>query len=95
MSDIIYSNKAYVRNDYKICSTTCCICKRIGKQKSKQFDTLYALKYHLTTTHNREDEISAGVTRKQILQMIRAISQALELNMFVDIPKEKLYDIGK
>ena len=89
MSNVIQSNKVHPRVDFKLCRNRCYICKRIGKQKSKQFDTLYALKYHLTTSHNREDEISAGVTRKQILQMIRAISQALELNMLVDIPKEK------
>ncbi|MEC4849111.1 MAG: hypothetical protein RI100_07980 [Nitrosarchaeum sp.] len=91
MSNTIQSNKTHVRKDYKSCSTTCSICKRIGKQKSKQFNTLYALKYHLTTSHDRQDEIIAGVTRKQILQMIRAISQALELNMLLDIPKGK-YD---
>lgn len=95
MSSPTQSNKVHVRVDYKLCKNRCCICTSIGKQKSKQFDTLYALKYHLTTSHNREDEISAGVTRRQILQMIRAISQALELNMLVDIPKEKLHDLEK
>jgi hypothetical protein len=89
MSNTTQSNKVHSRTDYKLCRNCCCICKRIGIQKSKQFNTLYALKYHLTTSHNSEDEISAGITRKQILQMIRAISQALELNMLVDIPKEK------
>lgn len=89
MSSSVQSNKVHSRTDYKLCRNRCCICQRIGIQKSKQFDTLYALKYHLTTIHNREDEIIAGVTRKQILQMIRAISKALELNMLLDIPKVK------
>ena len=94
MSSSAQSNKSYAREDYKHCSTTCSICKRIGKQKSKQFNTLYALKYHLTTSHSREHEIIAGVTIKQILRIVKAISQALELNMILDIPKEK-HDLGK
>ena len=85
MSDTTQSNKNYVRKDYRSCNTICYLCKRIGKQKSKQFNTLYGLKYHLTTEHSKQDEISARVSRKQILQTIRAISQALEWKMLIDL----------
>ena len=89
MSNTIYSNKAHVRDDFKSCCTICCICKRTRKQKSKRFNSLYALKYHLTTEHNIEDEISAGITRKQVLQTIRAISHALDWNMLIDLPQRR------
>lgn len=89
MNNTSDSYKTSIRSDYEPCSNSCYICKKIGKKKSKKFDTLYGLKYHLSS-HTREDEISAGVTRKQILHTVRAISQALEWEMLVDIPKEKL-----
>ena len=95
MSSTVYSNKSLVRKDYQSCSTICCICKKIGKQKSKRFNTLYALKYHLATEHTSEDEISTGVTRKQILKIIRAISQALEWNMLIDLTEKKEKAVGK
>lgn len=95
MNNPTQSNKTHVRKDFKLCRLRCSICKRIGKQKSKKFNTIYALKYHLTTSHNREDEIIAGVTRKQILQTIRVISYSLELNMLADILNEKLNDLRK
>lgn len=62
------SIKASIRPDYKSCSNICYICKNTGKKKSKKFNTLYSLKYHLATSHNTEDEINAGVTKKQILR---------------------------
>ena len=85
MNKVIESTKTNVREDYKPCNTICSICKRIGKQKSKQFSTLYALNYHLATEHDREDEISAGVTRKQIRQTTKAISKALNWQMLIDL----------
>ena len=81
--------KSSIRPDYEPCDNICCICIKIGKKKSKKFNTLYGLKHHLTT-HSTEDEISAGITRRQILQMIRAISQAIELKMLVDIPRYRV-----
>lgn len=88
MNNNIDSFKASIRPDYEPFANICCICIKIGKKKSKKFNTLYALKFHLTT-HTREDEISARITRRQILQMIRAISHAIELKMLLDIPKKK------
>jgi|APSaa5957512535_1039671.scaffolds.fasta_scaffold33087_2 hypothetical protein len=83
------SNKTHVRIDYKRFKVTCKICQETGKQKSKSFTSLYALKYHLTTEHNKEDEIETGITRKMILETARAITTALEWNMLVDIPKRR------
>lgn len=82
--------KSSIRPDYEPCDIVCCICIKIGKKKSKKFNTLYGLKYHLKTSHTREDELSAGVTKRQILQMIRAISHAIELKMLVDIPRYRM-----
>ena len=87
MDNISDSNKTHDRSDYKQFKVTCIICLEIGKQKSKQFNSIYSLRYHLKTTHDREDEISAGITKRQILQTTRAISRALDWNMLVDLPK--------
>jgi len=86
MDNISDSNKTSIRPDYEPCSSICYICKKIGKKKSKKFNTLYGLKFHLSS-HTREDEISAGVTRKQILHTTRAISQAIQWKMLIDLPK--------
>lgn len=87
MSNTIQSNKTHVRADYIQCKQLCRICEILKPKGSKIFNSNYALKYHLTTEHNREDEISAGITRKQILQTVRAISQALEWKMLVDLSR--------
>ena len=89
MSNALDCNKASIRSDYEPSKVKCIICLVTGKQKSRTFNSHYALRYHLTTSHSREDEISAGVTRRQILQMLGAISKAIEWNMLVEIPKEK------
>ena len=86
MNNFTDSKKDYTRSDYKPCTNICYICKKTGKKKSKKFKTLYGLKHHLYT-HTREDEIIAGVTTKKILHTARAISQALEWNMLLEIPK--------
>jgi|APSaa5957512535_1039671.scaffolds.fasta_scaffold08917_5 hypothetical protein len=86
MDKILDSNKTSIRPDYKPCSNVCYICKKTGKKKSKKFNTLYGLKFHLSS-HTREDEIVAGVTRRQILHTVRAISRALDWNMLVDLSK--------
>ncbi len=90
MNNNIDSFKSSIRPDYEPFANICYICKKIGKKKSKKFNTLYGLKHHLKTNHNREDEICAGVTRTQILQIIRAISHAIELKMLVDIPRYQM-----
>jgi len=86
MSRTVHSNKIHGRSDYKPFKVTCRICLEIGKEKSKSFRSPYALKYHLTTTHNREDEIASGITRYEILQTARAIATAIKWNMLVDLP---------
>lgn len=87
MDRIFHSNKTNDRSDHKQFKTTCIICLKTGKKKSKQFNSIYSLRYHLKTIHDREDEISAGITKRQILQTTKAIARAISWNMFVDLPK--------
>mgnify|MGYP000662693204 CR=1 FL=1 len=85
MDSISDSNKTHDRSDYKQFKTTCIICLETGKKKSKQFNSIYSLGHHLKTTHDREDEISARITKRQILQTARAVLRALDWNMLVDL----------
>ncbi len=84
-----HSKKDHDRVDYKQFKVTCRICLGIGKRKSKSFNNLYALKRHLTTTHDRQDEITSGITRKKVLRTVRTITTALDWNMFVDLHERR------
>ena len=84
-----HPNKTHVRKDFIQCKQRCRLCDILKPAGSKILNSNYNLKYHLTTEHNKEDELCAGITRRQILQTAKAISLGLEWNMLVEIPKEK------
>lgn len=78
------------RYDYLKCKVICTICKKTVKQKkSKSFSSIYALKYHISTSHDREDEIVSGISKAEILNVLEGLTHALELNMLVDLPCQK------
>lgn len=87
MNNNIDSKKPHAVKNCKKFKVACRICQVTGKQKSRTLNSHYALKYHLTTSHDREDEIVSGITRKEILQTARAIEKAIEWNMIIDLPK--------
>jgi len=59
----------------------CGICEK-NQSRSKVFSSPYQLHYHLTT-HDRADEVAAGVTRDEIKMIIKHLCYALELRMFL------------
>lgn len=78
-----------IRPDYIPCNVICVICNILNRNGSKIFRSNYALRYHLTTEHDLQDEIESGITRKEIIEIIRCITTSLEWNMLLDIKKEK------
>lgn len=78
-----------IRPDYIQCNEICVMCDVLNRNGSKIFGSSYALRYHITTEHDLQDEIESGITRKEILKIIRCITTALEWNMLVDLPKDK------
>ena len=78
-----------IRKDYIQCNEICVMCDVLNRNGSKIFGSSYALRYHITTEHDLQDEIESGITRKEILKIIRCITTALEWNMLVDLPKDK------
>lgn len=91
MGTAVQPNKPQTdRYDYLKCKVTCTICKKTVKQKkSKSFSSIYALKYHISTSHDREDEIVSGISKAEILNVLEGLAHALELNMLVDLPCQK------
>ena len=87
MGTAVQPNKPQTdRYDYLKCKVTCTICKKTVKQKkSKSFSSIYALKYHISTSHDREDEIISGITKDEILQAVEGVTLALKLDMLVDL----------
>ena len=77
-----------IRADYIQCKETCAICDILNPKGSKIFNSSYALKYHVTTEHNKEDEISSGITREEVLCIARAVAVALKWNMLIDLPQK-------
>ena len=78
-----------VRADYIQCNETCAMCDILNRNGSKIFSSSYALKYHVTTEHNREDEIVSGITREEVLCIASAVAVALKWNMLIDLPTRK------
>ena len=66
---------------YDKCLNRCPICKKI-QGRSKRFDSLYQLLYHLNS-HNTEDEISSGITKDSIRETVRHVAHALELGILI------------
>ena len=87
MDKAVQPNKPHhARHDYTKCIMTCNICKKIVKQKkSKCFSNGFALKYHLVTCHDRQDEIISGITKAEILKAVEGVTLALKLDMLVDL----------
>jgi len=85
MSSAADRYKTHHRPDFKPCKQTCPICTVLNRNGSKTFSSSYALKYHLTREHNREDEIVTGITRDNVLHVTRAITTAIEWNMLLDL----------
>jgi hypothetical protein len=82
-----HGNKVHQREDYIQCKETCIICNILNRNGSKIFKSNYGLKYHLTTEHNVEDEIQSGITRSEVLTIVRAVAVALDWNMLIELPK--------
>jgi|APSaa5957512535_1039671.scaffolds.fasta_scaffold185408_1 hypothetical protein len=87
MSSICHRNKGHQRADYIRCNEICIICEALKTHRSKIFNSSYALKYHLTTEHSREDEIISGISKEEVLSIAKAIAVALEWDMLIDLPK--------
>ncbi len=77
------------RSDLIPCNTICVMCDVLNRNGSKIFRSSYALRHHVTTEHDRQDEIQSGVTRKQVICMARAVSIALKWNVLLDLPKRR------
>lgn len=75
-----------IRSDFIPCNEICAMCDVLNRNGSKIFRSSYALRYHITTEHDLQDEIESGITRKEILKIIRCIRIALTWNMLVDLP---------
>lgn len=54
---------------------------------SRVFKKPYILLYHLTTVHNKEDEISAGISLFETKLAISGVATAHYMKMFFDFPK--------
>jgi hypothetical protein len=63
------------------------MCEILNANGSKIFGSNYALKYHVTTEHDRQDEIASGITKREVLCIARAVAIALQWNMLIDLPK--------
>ena len=90
MSSTLENKPHHKRSDYKPCRLKCIICEKNEKQGSKWLSSCFALKYHLETVHDREDEIKADITSEEILQTVKAIAKALDWNMFIDLPIKEI-----
>ncbi len=73
------------RSDYIPCKTICIICDHLSK--SKTFSSSFALKYHITKEHDLRDELHSGITKKEVLDVARAVAVALSWNMLIDLPR--------
>jgi len=70
------------RADYVQLPLLCPICKKINHQ-SRKFRSPYAILYHLTNSHNHQDEIVSSVSIDEIRFITKSIAKAFELKMFV------------
>ena len=89
MSSAVDRYKDHQRADYIQCNQTCVICNILNRNGSKIFRSSYTLRYHITTEHDLQDEIESGISRKEILKIIRCVRITLSWNMLLDIQKEK------
>ena len=93
MSSAADRYKDHQRSDYIPCNHICIMCNILNSKGSKIFQSSYGLKYHITTEHDRQDEIASGITKEEVLCIARAVAVALKWNMLVDLPKRKIrYD---
>ncbi len=58
----------------------CPICRKLRK-KSKKFSSPYALMYHLTDWHGREDEILSKITVAEVHRGIRLVCNAYKIGV--------------
>ncbi|QUC64398.1 hypothetical protein NsoK4_08210 [Nitrosopumilus sp. K4] len=89
MTSVNDSYKDHHRADYVECKQRCILCNLLKRKGSKIYKSSYAIKYHLTTEHSREDEIACGITRETILQTTRAIETAIQWNMLYDLSQRR------
>jgi|APSaa5957512535_1039671.scaffolds.fasta_scaffold09839_6 hypothetical protein len=75
------------RSDYIPCNTTCIICDILNRNGSKIFRSSFSLKYHITKEHDLRDELHSGITKKEVLDVARAVAVALSWNMLIDLPR--------
>ncbi len=78
-----------IRSDYIPCDETCRMCYILNRNGGKIYRSRYALKHHITTEHDLQDEIESGVTRDEILTVARAVELALKWNILMDLPKKR------
>jgi len=76
-----------VRSDCIPCNTICVMCDVLNRNGSRIFRSSYALRHHVTTEHDRQDEIQSGITKKQVICIARAVSIALKWDVLIDLPK--------
>ena len=84
MSNLSQVDKTHVpyHPNYITFPLRCPICIKIQKI-SKVFKSPYALLYHLTNTHNSEDELLADVTANEVHQIISTLVKAIQLKMLL------------
>lgn len=87
MSSTSQRYKTHHRLDFKPCKQTCPICDVLNRNGSKTFSSSYSLKYHLSTEHDRQDEIDSGITKDEVFLVTKAIETAIEWNMLLDLPR--------
>jgi hypothetical protein len=71
------------RSDYIPCKMICIICNLLDK--SKIFSSSFALKHHISSDHDLRDELNTGITKKEVLDIARAIDMALSWNMLLNL----------
>ena len=85
MNNVTQVNKSRVLNPiYWLFPLLCPLCLEIQKI-SRVYKKPYLLLYHLTTEHDRQDEISAGISIFEIKLAISGIATANQLKMFFEV----------
>jgi len=76
------SNKTHQpsREIYAQIPHSCPICKKLYR-KSKKFSSPYALMYHLSDIHVKEDENLSGISIDEILLAIRLVCKAYKIGI--------------
>ena len=79
---LLNKSQQLIRADYVQLPLLCPTCKKINRI-SKKFRSPYALMYHLTNVHDRQDEMVSNISIDQVRNVARAITKASEWNILI------------